>query len=189
MVAGKNAAEMAGEVIEQPKFGSRGGNGLSANGKNHGGGIDFDVADFERARRKWTLKTAQHGLDPGDKFARAEGLGDVIVGSDLKAEDAIRLAALGRQENYRHGGEALSLADVAAKFETVFAGNHDVEHEERGTLALGVGDHSGTVGIDADRKTFVFQVMANEAGNVGIVFDDEDAWFHGLIVTNRLAST
>jgi hypothetical protein len=23
-------------------------------------------------------------------------------------------------------------------------------------------------------------VVANEAGNIGIVFDDEDAWFHGF---------
>ncbi len=189
MIAGKDAAEMACEVIEQAKFGGRGGNGLSADRKDHGGGIDFDVADLERAGWKWTLKTAQHGLDAGYEFARAERLGDVIVGSDLEAEDAIGFAALGSQENDWHGGEALSLTDVAAKFEAIFTGNHDVEHKECGTLALGVGDHGRAVGIDADRKTFVLQVMANEAGNIGIVFDDEDAWFHGLIVTNRVAST
>jgi hypothetical protein len=32
-------------------------------------------------------------------------------------------------------------------------------------------------------------VMANEAGNIGIVFDDEDAGFHGFIVTNGVAGT
>jgi hypothetical protein len=32
-------------------------------------------------------------------------------------------------------------------------------------------------------------VMANEAGNIGIVFDDENAWFHGFIVTKGVAST
>jgi hypothetical protein len=32
-------------------------------------------------------------------------------------------------------------------------------------------------------------VMANEARDIGIVFDDEDAWFHGIIVTKRVAST
>jgi len=31
--------------------------------------------------------------------------------------------------------------------------------------------------------------MADEAGNVGIVFDDEEAWFHGIIVTKAVAST
>jgi hypothetical protein len=32
-------------------------------------------------------------------------------------------------------------------------------------------------------------MVANEAGNIGIVFDDEYAWFHGIIVTKGVAST
>jgi hypothetical protein len=32
-------------------------------------------------------------------------------------------------------------------------------------------------------------MMANEAGNVGIVFDDEDAWFHESIVSNAAAAS
>ena len=189
MVAGKDAAEMSREVIEQAKLRSRRGNSSSANHKDHGGRIDLYLADFERAGRKRTFKAAQHSLNASHEFARAEGLGDVIVGSDLEAEDAVRLAALGGQENNRHGRESLSLADGAAQFETVLARDHDIEHEERWTLALCVGDYGRTSGINAHSKTFVLQVMANEAGNIGIVFDDEDAWFHAFIVTKGVAST
>jgi len=32
-------------------------------------------------------------------------------------------------------------------------------------------------------------MVTNEAGNIGIVFDDEDAGFHGFIVTKGVAST
>jgi hypothetical protein len=32
-------------------------------------------------------------------------------------------------------------------------------------------------------------VVANEAGDIGIVFDDEDAGFHGLIVAKAVPST
>jgi hypothetical protein len=32
-------------------------------------------------------------------------------------------------------------------------------------------------------------VVANQAGNIRIVFDDEDARFHGFIVTKGVAST
>jgi hypothetical protein len=81
------------------------------------------------------------------------------------------------------------LADGAAEFEAVFAGNHDIEHEERRTLARGIGDDGGAVGIDADRESIVFQVVANEAGDIRVVFDDEDAWFHGFIVAKGVAST
>jgi len=28
-------------------------------------------------------------------------------------------------------------------------------------------------------------VMADQAGNVGVVFDDEEAWFHGNIVNGK----
>jgi hypothetical protein len=31
--------------------------------------------------------------------------------------------------------------------------------------------------------------VANEAGNIGIVFDDEDAGFHGFIVTKPVPCT
>jgi hypothetical protein len=81
------------------------------------------------------------------------------------------------------------LANRAAEFESVFAGDHDVEHEQCRALALGVGDHIGAVGIDTHGKTVVLQVVANKAGNIGIVFDDENAGFHGFIVTKRVTST
>jgi hypothetical protein len=32
-------------------------------------------------------------------------------------------------------------------------------------------------------------VMAHETRNVGIVFDDQKAWFHGIIVTKAVPST
>src|SRR5271155_3701290 len=103
MVAGKDPAEVAGEVIEQAKLGGGGGDGLSANGEDHGGGVDGDFADLKRAGRERTLKAAEHGFDAGDEFARAERLGDVVVGSDLETEDAVGFAAFGGEENHRHG--------------------------------------------------------------------------------------
>src|SRR5271157_4443997 len=189
MIAGKDATKMAGEIIEQAKLGGSGRDGLSANGENHGGGIDFDVADLERTRRQRTLKAAEHGLHAGDEFARAEGLGDVVVGSEFEAKDAIGFAAFGGKENYGYSSQTLGLTDGAAEFETVLARDHDIEHEQRRPLALGVNDYCGAVGIDANGKTFVLQMMANEARNIRIVFDDEDAWFHGFIVMKGFAST
>ena len=38
-------------------------------------------------------------------------------------------------------------------------------------------------------KAIALKVVTDKAGNVGIVFDDKDAWFHGFIVANPVPST
>src|SRR5271169_5715870 len=189
MIAAENASLVAREIIEQAEFGGGRGNQVSAYGEGHGRRIDFDIADFHRAGRQGTLEAPQHSLDARDEFPRAEGLGDVVVGAEFETEDAVGFAALRGQENYGHGCQAGGLANSAADFESIFAGDHDVEHEESGSLAFGVGEHVGAGGIHADREAFVFEMMADEAGNVRVVFDDEKAGFHGNIVTKPEAST
>jgi hypothetical protein len=189
MIAREHAPKMPGKVIEQAEFGGGGGNGLTADRENHGGGIDGDVSNLERTGRKRALKAAEYRLDTGYEFARTERFRDVIVSSDLKTEDAVGFTAFGGEKNHRHRSETGSLADSAAEFESVFARDHDVEHEERGTLAFGIGNNIGPAGIDANGKTIVLQVVANEAGDIGIVFNDEDAGFHGFIVAKGVVST
>src|SRR5208282_684687 len=131
----------AREVVEQAEFGGGGGNEAAAYSEGHGRRIDFDLADFDRTRRKRTLEAAQHCFDAGDEFAWAERLGDVVVGTKLEAKNAVGLAAFCGQENHWDGGESGSLTNGAADFEAVFAGDHDVEHEECGALAFGVGEN------------------------------------------------
>src|SRR5258708_38605915 len=128
---------MAGEIIEQAKLGGGGGNSLPANSEDHRGRIDGDVAYLQRTGRERPLKAAQHGLDAGHKLARAERLGDVVVGSDLKTEHAVRLAALGSQKNHRPGREARSLPDGAARVKSGLARDHYGEDEQPRGLGLG----------------------------------------------------
>ena len=90
---------------------------------------------------------------------------------------------------YKRQGKTGSLANGTADFQTVFAGDHDVENEECRTLTLGVGENVGPSGINADGEAFVFEMMADQAGNIRIVFDDEKAGFHGIIVTKAVPST
>ena len=135
------------------------------------------------------LEAAQHGLDAGDEFARTERLGDVVVGVEFETEDSVGFAAFRSQENHRDRGEAGRLTNGAADFQAVFAWNHDVEDEQCGTLAFSVGENVHPGGVDTDGEAFIFEMMADEAGNVGIVFNDEKTGFHGSIVTKAVAST
>jgi hypothetical protein len=81
------------------------------------------------------------------------------------------------------------LANRSADLESVFAGHHDVENEERRPLALSIGEDSRSCGINADYEALVFQMMADEAGNIRIVFNHENAGFHGFILAKAVLST
>src|ERR1700690_3060468 len=100
LVAGKNAPGMPHEVIEQAEFGSRGWDLFAAHGKRHGGGINVNLVDLGGQGRQGTLETAQDGLYAGHKFARAEGLGDVVIGAEFQSQNAIGLATLGGEKDY-----------------------------------------------------------------------------------------
>ena len=59
----------------------------------HALGADVGAAGGRRA--------AQHALDARHQLARVEGLGDVVVGAHLEADDAIDDRAGGRQHDDR----------------------------------------------------------------------------------------
>ena len=148
-----------------------------------------DLADFHGARRKRAFEAAQNGPHAGDQFARAERLGDVIVGAEFESQDTVRFAAFGGKENHRDRGQTDGLTNGAANFQTVPARNHDVEDKKRRALAFGVGENIDSGGINAHHEAFVFQMMANKAGDVGIVFDDKDAGLHAIILAESVRST
>ncbi len=77
---------------------------------------------------------AQHGVDARDQLARIERLGQVVVGAHLEADDAIDVLALGGQHDDRH--RLARAAQAPADREAVFAGQHEVEHEQVRRVAL-----------------------------------------------------
>jgi len=95
------------------------------------GTVDFNVADFHGARRERSFEAAEHGFDASNKFAWAERFGDVVVGTEFESKNAVGLAALRGQKDDGDRGQACGLADGAADFQSVFAGDHDVEDEQR----------------------------------------------------------
>ena len=77
--------------------------------------------------RQIAARSAQDRLEPCPKLARAERLGDVVVGAKLEAEDLVRLLRLGGQQDDRR--PLPCPADVAADLESVAAGQHDVQDD------------------------------------------------------------
>ena len=112
----------------------------------------------------------QHGPHPQHQLPGAEGLGDVIVGAQLKAFDAVQLLAAGRQHD---DGRIVTAADAAAHFPPVHPGEHQVQNDQVGLRAPKRVQRVMAVGRRDDVETFPFQVRGDEAAHVLLVLDDE----------------
>ena len=84
--------------------------------------------------RERPLETAEHRLDAGDELSRTEWLGNIVVGAELQAQNAVCLATFCGQENDRDRGKRWDLPNLTAEFEPIFAWNHDVQNEQCRTL-------------------------------------------------------
>src|SRR5574343_151077 len=72
--------------------------------------------------------TAQHGVDAGQQFAWVEGLAQVVVGAHFQAHDAVHVLALGGEHD--DGCAVVGGTQAAADREAVFAGHHQVQHDQ-----------------------------------------------------------
>ena len=79
-------------------------------------------------------RAAQHRLDAGDQLAWREGFGQVVVRADREADQLIHLIGTGRQHDDVRIGEG---TELAANFQPVHLGEHQVEHDDVGRLASG----------------------------------------------------
>ncbi len=78
---------------------------VAAHGELHGVGVDHDFFKANDGRRSGPLKATQHRLDAGDQFAGGKRLGDVVVGAEFQAQDAVVFAGARSKKDDGNGGE------------------------------------------------------------------------------------
>lgn len=66
-------------------------------------------------------------MDARGEFARIEGFGEVIIGADFQADDAVHIVAMSGEHDDRDGGDG---PDFAQDFEAAHAGKHNVKNDE-----------------------------------------------------------
>ncbi len=115
---------------------------------------------------------AQHRVDARDELARIERLGQVVVGAHLEADDAIDVLALGRQHDDRH--RLAGAAQAPAHGETVFAGQHEVEHDQVRRVALQLLVELARVGKRRHLEALLGQIAGEQVAQAHVVVDDED---------------
>ena len=113
-------------------------------------------------------------LDPGDQFARAERLDEVVIRAGLHVLDARFLAGAGREQDDRHFAQPRIGTQRAQQAEAIQPGHHDIAEHEVGRV--GVRRLQG--GLPVGNRLHVkapAQQAADVLSHVGIVIRPENA--------------
>jgi hypothetical protein len=98
-------------------------------------------------------------------------LGEVVVGADLEANDAIDVfAPCGQQDDGNRGAPSKSAQD----FEAVLLRKHHIENHELVASARRQIDGARTCRMSIDVEPFAPQELADEIARLPVVVDDED---------------
>lgn len=189
-VAAEDFARMAVEELEELKLAWCQVEHLVVASELEGSRTDFAGTDTEGGvgGRAWSGNAiggaSKQRLDAGQEFPDPEWLGHVVVGAGVEPDDLVHFLAFGGE--HQDGGADASLAEEAADFVPVDLGEHDIQEDEAGSLAL--DRLEGAIAAKADRG---FEALRSEQflqtqANAGIVFDDENARFHGVGAGVRL---
>ena len=124
----KIASGPCGQGREELELGRRQVDGRAGHLGPHPRQVQHDVAGMDRLGGLGrTVGPAQDGPDAGDQLARAERLGQVVVGAELEAEQLVELVVAGGEHDDRDGRVA---AELAGDVEPVEPGQAEVEHDE-----------------------------------------------------------
>ena len=117
---------------------------------------------------------AQHRFDPQHHLTRAERLGDVVVRSQLETDNTIELFTLGGEHDQGDGGGFGIALENPGQLEPVQSWEHEVEDNQvRGGFANGVESGVAAV-LDGNVESLLLEVVLEDFGDGGLVFDDED---------------
>ena len=126
-------------------------------------------------RWRGALDAAQQGSDSGHQLAWTVGLGHVVVGTEVEAEEQVVLTGPGGQHQDRHGR---FLAQDPAHIESVDVRHHHIEDEQvRLPSADGV-DRRAPVVHDDRAVPLGLQVHPQHLCLPGVVFRDQDPCTH-----------
>jgi hypothetical protein len=162
-------------VISAPSRVSVRASRLTLNGPKH---CPRRIACCRRGR---AAVSTHHRADARQQLARVERLGQVIVGADLEADDAVDILALGRQHD--DGRKPRLPAQAPRHRQAVLARHHPVQHQE-------IRQAPGQQTIECrrvfgrlDRIALAGQVFGDQLADAGIVVGDVDGvFFHAATI-------
>ena len=120
------------------------------------------------------MGAAQDGLDAGDQLARIEGLGDIVIGAQLQADDLVHIVVAGGEHDDGQVGRESARAHLTADRPPVDLGKHEVEDHQSRELAGNQFERLGTGAGGLRAVALPLQVHTHQFDDVGFIIDDED---------------
>ncbi len=130
-------------------------------------------------------RPAEDGVDPGDELLDREGLGHVVIRTELEPDDLVGLVPFRGQHDDRYPGQALGPPDPPADLETVGLGQHQVEEEQGRRLVAEVLEQAVGLLEALEAVAGLLEVDLQELEDIGLVVESGDHRSHGL--TSRLS--
>ena len=161
-------------MAKQPKFGRPELHRFAGRGARDARDIHLDVGIAQLIARQSRPDPAQHGADPRQQLARAEGLGDIIVGAGFQATDAVGLFAARGQHDDRHVGRRPLAPQAPADLDPGHAFDHPVEDDEIGRSLLREKKRLFSVCRADDVIAFALEMPRQQIGKRAIVFDEQE---------------
>jgi len=119
-------------------------------------------------------RAADEGPEAGAQLVQVEGLDQVVVGPAVEAADALVHPVAGGEDEDRRD---LGPPQVGEDRPAAPPGQHEVQQNGVVVPALGLELAGLAVVGDVDGESLLLQRLAHGAGEVDLVFDDQDA--HG----------
>ena len=118
-------------------------------------------------------RPTQQRADARQQLEHAARLGDVVVRAEAEAEDLVGLFAARREDQHRNVRSAF--AQRLEHAIAVHARKHEIEHHEIGAPRARALESGLAVLGDLHFVAFDLETRAQSVGEIGIVFDDENA--------------
>ncbi len=115
---------------------------------------------------------AQDGSHPRNQFVDAVGLGDVVVGSDLEANNGVELGRLGGHHDYRDRRVG---ADRATNVDARQAGEHHIEKNKVGLVGREPLECLYPVARDGYEEALPLEVHCQRVHEGLFILDDENS--------------
>jgi len=174
-VAGEGAAGLANDGPEQFEFGGGEEEFLSVEFDLVMDAIDFDAVTADEIGGSFGIPgAAEESLNAVDQRFDLEGFGDIVIRPHAEADDFIDFVGPGGEhEDGNISGPGIG-AELAADFETLDDGKHEVKEDDVGNDAEGAAESFLSVLGAVDLETLVFEIVGEDLDQGAFILDDED---------------